>query len=575
VLRQPDEDPYVVTRVGRALAAAGPEAAATAWKAHVASAKDATGVRRLVRLAAEARIASVRDVIEGWAAHADPLVRSQAARALGLLADPLIPDPASLPVLVARLADEEERVRVEAVGALARVEPREAFRARAAALRKDASVEVRMRYLVDVTEQGEPAGIAALQPFLGDEEWRIASAAAAAVGTLGISTDMALLQPLVDHKDWKIRAAAFEGLARLRAGPAIPLLAKGLTDKDPLVRGVCLASLQILSKKQLGTKPDRWLDWFEKEGRTLTLIKRSRRSKEDIELEIKKEKEEDAKVQYGHEKDELARVREARKRSVEILQKARILVVTGAWDHVERVLEHLTIPHTLLRAQELQDAGINPNQVILVNCEGTVDKDAIERLRWFVNVGGYLMTTDWALTHTVEPCFPGYVKQFSGSSTGNDVVVVEEARPGHPWTKGIFEDVPALKWWLEIQAFPISVAYPERCEVLVDSAEMRRKYGSSTMAVEFRWGLGRVQHSISHFALQEEGMQQTNDVRQRAIFAADNLGISLAQVRNLVDSGRLAGQLNEETMKEIAPDYSMFRLIVHVVREKALWVANL
>jgi hypothetical protein len=242
---------------------------------------------------------------------------------------------------------------------------------------------------------------------------------------------------------------------------------------------------------------------------------------------------------------------------------------------VERVLEHLQIPHTLLRAQELKTAGINPNQEILVNCEGNVDKESQERLRWFVNVGGYLMSTDWALTKAIDLCFPGYVRQFSGSSTGNDVVVVEEARPGHPWTKGIFDDVHALKWWLEIQAFPITVAYPERCEVIVDSAEMRHRYGSSTMAVEFRWGLGRVQHSISHFFLQEEGMQQTNDVRQRAIFASDHLGIPLGQIRDLVDSGRLAGQLNEETMKEIAPDYSMFRLIVHVVKEKALWVANL
>jgi hypothetical protein len=338
---------------------------------------------------------------------------------------------------------------------------------------------------------------------------------------------------------------------------------------------VCHANLQILTKTRLGEKPDRWREWWERNGKDLVLVKRSRRPKEEVEEERRREQEELEKSRYAHERDRITAAREARKRNVEILQKARILVVTGAWDHVEKVLGHLSIPHTLLRAQELKATGLNPNQVLLVNCEGTMDKDAQDRTRWFVNVGGYLMTTDWALTHTLEPAFPGYVKQFSGSSTGNDVVVVEEARPGHPWTAGIFDDVPALMWWLEIQAFPIRVTGPRRCDVIVDSAMMRQRYGSSPMAVAFRWGLGKVQHSISHFYLQEEGMQQTSDPRKRMVYAADHLGLSLDQIRLLADRGRWAGQMNEETMKEIAPDYSMFRLIVNVVKEKSVWVENL
>ena len=169
-----------------------------------------------------------------------------------------------------------------------------------------------------------------------------------------------------------------------------------------------------------------------------------------------------------------------------MLQKARILVVTGAWDHVEKVLDHLRIPATTLRAQELKKAGLNPNQVVLVNCEGNVDGDSAERLQWFVNVGGYLMSTDWAVTKTIHDCFPGHVAQFPGSSTGNDVVVVEETSPGNAFTRGVFEDAPALQWWLEMQAFPIVVTWPERVEVIVDSREMKQRYGASPMAVSFR-----------------------------------------------------------------------------------------
>jgi hypothetical protein len=139
----------------------------------------------------------------------------------------------------------------------------------------------------------------------------------------------------------------------------------------------------------------------------------------------------------------------------------------------------------------------------------------------------------------------------------------------------VFDGVPALKWWLEIQAFPITVTWPERCEVIVDSAAMRQRYGSSTMAVAFRWGLGKVQHSISHFYLQEEGLAQATDPRSRMVFAADHLGIPFSEIRRLAEAGRWDGQLDDDAMKEIAPEYSMFRLIVNVVGEKSAWVENL
>src|SRR5262249_18418055 len=117
--------------------------------------------------------------------------------------------------------------------------------------------------------------------------------------------------------------------------------------------------------------------------------------------------------------------------------------------------------------------------------------------------------------------------------------------------------------------------WPEHTDVLVDSAEMRQRYGSSPMAATFRWGLGKVQHSISHFFLQEEGMSAAQKPRDRMVFAADNLGLSLDEIRRLAKAGRFDGQITEEAMKEIAPDYSMFRLIVNVAKEKSDWVESL
>jgi hypothetical protein len=70
-------------------------------------------------------------------------------------------------------------------------------------------------------------------------------------------------------------------------------------------------------------------------------------------------------------------------------------------------------------------------------------------------------------------------------------------------------------------------------------------------------------------------MTQARSTLARKIFAADNLGLSLEQIRKVDAKGGFDGNLNEEAMKEIAPDYSMFRLIVNVVAEKELWVENL
>ncbi len=550
VLLPEDDDGYLLERVGRGLSAAGDAAATTALQAARPAAKKPRQLRRLIRLAARARAAGMGADIEKTLGHADERVRSESTRALGIFED-----PASENALIARLDDRSRFVRIEAVTALRRVIPRDKFFALGEKIAKDKDEKVRVQFVVECYDLMNPAAIPALTPYLEDKHWRVASAAAAAVGAIGIEEEMPLLVPLLKHKDWRIRGAAYEGLGRLRTALALPKLIEGLRDRDPTVKGVCLTNLRVLTSLKWGYDAGKWSEWAKENAATLAIEKRSRKAK--------KEENED---RYA---------RRTRDQGVEILQKARILVVKGAWDKVEVVLEHLDIPHTPMRAQELKTAGLGPNQILLVNCEGNVDSDTSMRIDWYVNVGGYLMTTDWALTKTVMPIFPGYVTQYARSSTGNDVVIVEEGIPGHPYTAGIFEGVPALQWWLEIQAFPITVDYPERVEVLVDSAEMRQRYGSSPMGVVFRSGLGRVQHSLSHFALQEEGMQHASKSRERMIFAADNLGLSLETIRKLSEEGAFDGRLSEETMKQIAPEYSMFRMIVNYVAEKSLWVEDL
>jgi len=58
------------------------------------------------------------------------------------------------------------------------------------------------------------------------------------------------------------------------------------------------------------------------------------------------------------------------------------------------------------------------------------------------------------------------------------------------------------------------------------------------------------------------------------VFAADNLGVSLEEIRRLAKEGRFE-KINDATMKDIGPDYSMFRLIVNAVTQKSDWVESL
>jgi HEAT repeat protein len=550
--RVTDEDGYIPERIARGLAAPGRKDVAEAARKVLGKVKAPAVLRRFARLAARASIPALAPDLAALLENPDERVRSESARALGLVGA-----KESAEAIRRLLGDRGAFARREAVIALARLLPLEEFHRLAAAVAQDREVEVRVQFVTELFDRNDISSLPVLREFFDDRAWRVASAALAAYGAIGIAGDLPSLKEPSNHKDWKIRAAAFEAMGRLRAKEAIPLLLEGLRDRDPVVKGVCHVNLQILTKTRLPADATTWAGWWEKNGAAMEIVKRSRRT----EQEVAREKKDDDR--YG------------RAKGIEILQKARIVVVEGAWDKVQLVLGHLAIPHQLLRAQELKSSGLNPNQIILVNCEGNVDKDSAERLQWFVNVGGYLMSTDWALTKAVQFCFPGYAEQYSGSNTGNDVVVVEDALPGHPLTAGIFDNVPAMKWWLEIQAFPIRIAWPERCEVLVDSAEMKQRYGSSPMALTFRWGLGKVQHSLSHFYLQEEGMVHARGEKERMVFAADNLGLSIDVIRDIFKKGGFSGALNEATMKEMAPDYSMFRLIVNMVSEKSRWVEEL
>jgi hypothetical protein len=213
-------------------------------------------------------------------------------------------------------------------------------------------------------------------------------------------------------------------------------------------------------------------------------------------------------------KERMANERPADAKMLEAVEAADIVVVRGEYDRVESVLKSLDIKHTAVNPNQVASLNLNARQLLIVDCPGNIGPRGIERIRKFVNAGGYLYTTDWALTNVVQQAFPGFIA-FNGRETANDVVEVEVKQSENSLLKHLTLSGENPKWWLESSSYPIKVLNPEKVEVLITSKEMRKKYGEAPIAVHFRYGDGQVLHMASHFYLQQ-GQARTVAEKKKA-----------------------------------------------------------
>jgi hypothetical protein len=187
---------------------------------------------------------------------------------------------------------------------------------------------------------------------------------------------------------------------------------------------------------------------------------------------------------------------------LESVQSAEIIVVQGSYDRVQDVLGAVGVPHLIVSPAELDQIELNAKQLLMINCPGTISQKAILKIQKFVRAGGFLYTTDWALTNVVQKAFPGYIK-YNSRPTGNDVVGVQVAAKDNVFLQHLQLSKTEPKWWLESSSYPVKVLRPREVEVLITSTEMGKKYGAAPVAVTFPYGDGRVLHIVSHFYLQQ------------------------------------------------------------------------
>ncbi|MBI2898858.1 MAG: hypothetical protein HYY17_01600 [Planctomycetes bacterium] len=200
-------------------------------------------------------------------------------------------------------------------------------------------------------------------------------------------------------------------------------------------------------------------------------------------------------------REKLAREAPADEALLRQMRESDTIVVRGTYDFAEDVLSAMQVPFVLVEPGLLAQTTLRPEQAVLVNCPGQIERAGLDQLRRFVETGGYLVTTDWALKHVLESAFPGFV-EYNGRPSCDDVVRVEVVDRGVEMLKDLLDSKDDPQWWLEGSSYPIRVLDPGKVEVLIRSKEMEEKYGEAPIAVRFSCGKGSVFHIVSHYYLQ-------------------------------------------------------------------------
>jgi hypothetical protein len=244
------------------------------------------------------------------------------------------------------------------------------------------------------------------------------------------------------------------------------------------------------------------------------------------------------------------------------LRRSDTLVVSGAYDHVEWVLRHMGTPFATITPGALDRASLHGVRTVLVNCPGRIGEKAVKKLRDFVEAGGFLFTTDWAVQNVIEPAFPETIR-YTRKPTRDDVVAIEILKPEHLFLTHVLTRHDRHLWWLENQSYPVEVLDRRRVETLIKSEEMKRKYGASPVAVTFPAGRGRVVHIVSHFYLQRSELRTERDRLKARDFAADmEFAPSSPAVRRLGGAG-----LDGVPAGQLRSAYSAQQLLANILIE--------
>ena len=223
-------------------------------------------------------------------------------------------------------------------------------------------------------------------------------------------------------------------------------------------------------------------------------------------------------------KDKLKDVDEGMAAEFEELGQSEVIVSTGVHDYIEQVFNGIGLKHNLINTQQFEKIDLDPDKIIFINCPGNVTSKGLRNLVTFVEKGGFLFTTDWALRHVIEPGFPGYIK-YNNRPTSDEVVRVDILAEEDPFLQSLIGPNDDPQWWLEGSSYPIEILNHKEVDILIKSKEIEKKYGESAVFVTFDYGKGKIYHMISHFYLQRAETRTARHAKSGAEYANEKLNM--------------------------------------------------
>ena len=245
--------------------------------------------------------------------------------------------------------------------------------------------------------------------------------------------------------------------------------------------------------------------------------------------------------------------------SLREVEDSDVVVVRGTYDRVEDVLRIVGIKHRVVAPEEVGALRLHPEQLLILNCPGEIGRRGVSNVRAFVEAGGSLFATDWALKHVLEPAFPGVVA-YNKRPTADDVVRIEVLDRENPYLEGMFHEGADPLWWLEGSSYPIRILDRSRVQVLLTSRELEQKYGEAPVGVTFPFGGGEVFHMISHYYLQRAETRTQRHASNWGAYAAEKnmAGVAVAAPPDLADL----------SVAEVEAAHSSLRMMTNVIARK-------
>ncbi|MFT7486845.1 MAG: hypothetical protein ACI9F9_002701, partial [Candidatus Paceibacteria bacterium] len=344
-------------------------------------------------------------------------------------------------------------------------------------------------------------------------------------------------------EDWRLRGAAVVGLSKCLQKDAITGVIAALEDTEPLVARTALTYLKSVNRGQsVEPSVEAWSAWWESHRDKIRL------------LDPKEQQKRNTKYGYAASPDVIYR-------------DLDVLVLESRGDQIQVILGQLGIAHRMTMAGKLETDGLEASGVFISNCTGEMAPQDIERLDWFVKVGGYLCGSCWALSETIERIEPGVLSKFHTRDEVLDTVIASPCDPDSQFTAGVFGEYVQPLYRLE-GAHLIDVLQPERVEMLVDSVECAEKWGSGNLACWFSSGHGTILDSTNHF--HGQGLQNALGLKkpeQRMAYAMDHMGTSFERIRETAKEKYWG---SNHTAAQNILDYSVFNLVTNFVRLRRL-----